>query len=152
MTTRDDLCEARISCNIDACSDCVHVLQSVAELMAVRAGMEQVRANRVAVAVDELFANIMCHGYAGERGRVEMEAMLGLGADGHRRLSFVFRDYAPGIEDPGCLEARSRREDEPVNPGGLGLCLIHAVMDEVHHEVLEDGNRWRLVALIEDRE
>jgi serine/threonine-protein kinase RsbW len=148
MTAGKDMCEARISCNIDACSDCVHVLQSMAELMAVRAGMEPVRANRLALAVDELFANIMRHGYGGEGGRVEMEAMLGAGSDGRRRLSFTFRDYAPGIEDPGCLEARARGKDEPVQPGGLGLCLIHAVMDEVHHETLEDGNRWRLVALI----
>ncbi|HXH64180.1 MAG TPA: ATP-binding protein [Mariprofundaceae bacterium] len=148
MTEQADVCEARISCNIDACSDCVHVLQSMAELMAVRAGMDPVRANRVAVAVDELFANIMRHGYAGERGRVEMEAVLGRGADGRRRLSFFFRDYAPGIGDPGRLEVKSRGEDELVKPGGLGLCLIHAVMDEVHHQALADGNRWHLVALI----
>jgi serine/threonine-protein kinase RsbW len=144
------VCEAKIACDVDACSDCVHVLQSVAELMAIRAGMEPLRANRVALAVDELFANIMRHGYADRQGRVEMEAVIASGADGRRRLSFTFRDYAPGIEDPGRLDIR--QPGERIQPGGLGLCLIHAVMDEVHHQALEDGNRWHLAAYLHERE
>ena len=150
MTASVAACEARISCNVDACSDCVHVLQSVAELMAIRAGMEPVRANRLALAVDELFANIMRHGYAGGLGRVEMEATLDLNADGRRRLVFTFRDYAPCIENMDWLDTRPRGEQ--IQPGGLGLCLIHAVMDEVHHEALEDGNRWRLAVYLHERE
>ena len=85
-------CETRIVCSVDTGSDCVHVLQAIAELMAVRAGMPALRANRVALAVDELFANIMRHGYAGGPGRVEMEATLGAGAGGRRWLCFAFPD------------------------------------------------------------
>lgn len=135
--------ETRIFCSVDTGSDCVHVLQAIAELMAVRAGMPALHANRVALAVDELFANIMRHGYAGGPGRVEMEAVLEPGADGRRCLCFAFRDYAPCIEDAGSLMVRGAGDE--VRPGGLGLCLIHAVMDEVHHQAVEDGNRWRLV-------
>ena len=137
-------CETRIVCSVDTGSDCVNVLQAIAELMAVRAGMPALRANRVALAVDELFANIMRHGYAGGPGRVEMEATLGPGADGRRCLCFGFRDYAPRIEDAGSLMVRAAGDD--VRPGGLGLCLIHAVMDQVHHQAAEDGNHWRLTA------
>jgi len=135
-------CQARIFCSVDTGSDCVHVLQAIAELMAVRAGMPALRANRVALAVDELFANIMRHGYAGGPGRVEMEASLVPDADGRRCLCFAFRDYAPRIEDAGRLMVRDAGDE--IRPGGLGLCLMHAVMDEVHHQAVEDGNRWRL--------
>jgi serine/threonine-protein kinase RsbW len=143
------VCEARIACDVDACSDCVHVLQSVAEMMAIRAGMAPQRANRVALAVDELFANITRHGYVDGRGRVEMEAVIASGGDGRRRLTFTFRDYAPRIEDPGRLDIR--QPGEHIQPGGLGLCLIHAVMDEVHHQALEDGNRWHLTVHLYER-
>jgi len=137
----------QLNCN----SDCVHVLRSIVAVMSARAGMDELRSNRVAIAVDELFANIADHAYAGKPGRVEFEGRIETHA---ARLVFEFRDYA-SLGWNGCLEevAAHRLNHENLCPGGLGLKLICSVADACEHDVLEDGNHWRLFfKLIEGKE
>jgi len=126
-----------LSCRLNSACDCIHILRSLVEVMGARVGMGDVQTNRMVLAVDELFANINKHGYKGDTGTIEVSATLADDA-----ISFVFRDHAPPIENSDDLQGR---DIEHVRPGGLGLHLIDAVMDEFHHEVLSDGNRWVLV-------
>ncbi len=126
-----------LSCKLNSACDCIHILRSMVEVMGARVGMDDVQINRMVLAVDELFANINKHGYKGSCGTIELNAELG-----HDALKFVFRDYAPPIENPDDLQGR---DIEQVRPGGLGLHLIDAVMDEFHHQAMSDGNRWVLV-------
>jgi len=105
--------------------------------MGARVGMNDVQTNRMVLAADELFANINRHGYKGSCGTIELNAELG-----HGMLKFVFRDYAPPIHNQRDLQGR---DIENVRPGGLGLHLIDAVMDEFHHQALSDGNSWTLI-------
>ena len=136
----DKLC-LQLNCN----SDCVHVLRSMVAVMTVRAGLDELQSNRVAIAVDEVFANIAAHAYGGKPGRVEFEAQIVRRGDKSRELVFSFRDYA-SVCWAGSLEgiAAEQPDAESLCSGGLGLKLICSVADYCEHETLEDGNRWQL--------
>jgi anti-sigma regulatory factor (Ser/Thr protein kinase) len=123
----------------------VHVLQSIVEVLGARVGLDEIATNRLALAVDELYANIAKHGYHGKPGPVEFEAHIHRESGGIAQLHFEFRDHAPAIKDKEILNGRDIND---VAPGGLGMHLICSVMDEVQHEALPDGNRWHLVANI----
>jgi len=129
---------SRLSCKLNSACDCVHVLCSMVEVMSRRAGLNDKETNRVVLAADELFANIGQHGYHGKEGLIEMSAECDSGF-----LRFEFRDYASPLMDNAALY-RKTIGAAPVQPGGLGLYLIQASVDEMRHQVLDDGNRWSL--------
>jgi|GEM_PF-1754955 len=126
--------------------DCVHVLHSMVEVIALRAGLTDVETNRVALAVDELFANITDHGYGDTPGRVQFESKIHINDDGMQELHFMFRDYAPvvDIQGWGCGDTTPCSAAD-ITPGGLGMQLIHSIMDVVEHVALDDGNQWTLI-------
>lgn len=129
---------SQLSCTLNSAFDCVHVLSSMVEVMSRRAGLDDKETNRVVLAVDELFANIGRHGYHGKEGPVEMKVKYE-----HDALRFEFRDYAAPLMDEDTLCGQAADASQ-IRPGGLGLYLIYAIMDEVRHQMLEDGNRWSL--------
>ena len=142
--------EGKLCLQLNSNSDCIHVLLSMVAVMTARAAMSELRSNRVAVAVDELFANIAAHAYGGKPGKVEFEAGICAESD-HRHLVFDFRDYAPLCWQGDIEEVASEPQDfEHLCPGGLGLRLIHSVSDCCEHTILEDGNHWRLIFNIDD--
>ena len=144
--------EGKLCLQLDSNSDCIHVLRSMVAVMTARAGMDELRSNRVAVAVDELFANIAAHAYGGKPGRVEFETAI-YSEDDHQALVFDFRDYAPVCWNGNLDEIALLPQDfEQLCPGGLGLRLIHSVTDCCKHNALEDGNHWQLVFNIVDGE
>ncbi len=127
-------------------SDCIAILRSIVAVMAARGGMDKMRSNRVCIAVDELFANILAHAYGGKAGRLDFETCIDVCDQGGYELSFDFRDYASVGWLGSVKEAASKVTDvENLCPGGLGLKLIYSVSDRCEHEVLSDGNRWRLI-------
>ena len=133
----------RLSCNLNSSCDCVHVLSSMVEVMGHRAGLSDKETNRMILAVDEMFANIAQHGYHGHEGRVDMSVVWHDGT-----LSFELRDYASPLgKDEMLVWPVSSAGKEPT-PGGLGMHLMHAVMDKIEHEALADGNCWRLVKFL----
>jgi serine/threonine-protein kinase RsbW len=130
----------RLSCNLNSACDCVHVLSSMVEVMGHRVGLSDKQTNRMVLAVDELFANIAQHGYQGHEGKVDMSASW------HGdTLSFELRDYAPPLLGDEIFDWPISDGSNALKPGGLGLLLMHAVMDRIEHEALSDGNRWRLI-------
>jgi len=132
----------QLNCN----SDCIHVLRSMVAVMSARAGMDELQSNRVAIAVDELFANIAAHAYHGKPGRVEFVTCIETREHGKQELVFDFRDYAAVGWNGNITEIVSHALDtEHLCPGGLGLRLICSVADRCEHEVLDDGNQWRLI-------
>ncbi len=131
----------QLNCN----SDCVHVLRSMVAVMTARAGLDELQSNRVAIAVDEVFANIVAHAYGGKPGRVEFETQIVHRGAKSKELVFSFRDYA-SVCWAGSLEDITAEEPDPETlcSGGLGLKLICSVADYCEHEALDDGNRWQL--------
>ena len=126
--------------------DCVHVLHAMVEVIALRAGLTDMETNRVALAVDELFANIIDHGYGDKLGKVHFESKIHINDEGLQELHFSFRDYAPVIHmaDLSC-ERDASGDPADIEPRGLGVRLIHSIMDAVEHVALEDGNQWTLI-------
>jgi anti-sigma regulatory factor (Ser/Thr protein kinase) len=114
-------------------------------VMTARAGMDELQSNRVAVAVDEVFANIAAHAYGGSPGRVEFETEIFHRDDKNKELVFYFRDYA-SVCWTGSLEGITTEvpDAETLCPGGVGLKLICSVADYCEHEILDDGNRWTI--------
>lgn len=144
--------EGKLSLQLDSSSDCIHVLRSMVTVMTSRAGMNAMRSNRVAVAVDELFANIAAHAYSGKPGKVEFETAI-CGSPEDQFLVFDFRDFAEVCWQGDIDEVASLPQDfEQLCPGGLGLRLIHSVTDCCEHNVLDNGNHWRLIFNIDDGE
>jgi len=133
-----------LSCFLNSSCDCVHVLSSMVEVVGHRAGLDDKQTNRMVLAVDEMFANIAQHGYHGSEGRVEMSACWQNGL-----LSFELRDYAAPLGEDEMQGWTQAGEGDAMQPGGLGMRLIHAVMDRVEHESLPDGNRWRLIKYLQ---
>jgi len=130
-----------LSCKLNSSCECIHVLSSMVEVIGHRAGLSDKLTNRMVLAVDEMFANIAQHAYHGHEGKVDMAA------DWHDDvLSFELRDYAvplTGREMAGWPSMQQSGEE--LQPGGLGIHLMQAVMDRIEHEALADGNRWRLI-------
>ena len=139
----------QLNCN----SDCIYVLRSMVEVMTARAGMDCRQSNRVSIAVDELFANISTHAYGGKAGRVELETCIEVGEQGEQELVFDFRDYA-SVGWSGCIEeaAAGMTDIDNLCPGGLGLKLICSVSDRCEHEILSDGNHWRLIFKLNNKD
>ena len=135
----------KLCLQLNCSSDCVHVLRSIVAVMTARAGLDELHSNRVAIAVDEVYANIAAHAYKGEPGRVELETYIISRPDRSEELIFDFRDYA-SICWKGSFEGMDDwvPDAKTLCPGGLGLRLIHSIADYCDHEPLADGNRWRL--------
>jgi len=136
----------KLRLQLNCSSDCIAVLRSIVAVMTARSGMDKVRSNRVCIAVSELFANILAHAYGGKAGRLDFETGIDVCDQGGDELSFDFRDYASVGWQGSVEEAAAALTDvENLCPGGLGLKLIYSVSDRCEHEVLDDGNRWRLI-------
>lgn len=99
----------------------------------------------VVLAVQELCTNIVKHGYAGEAGTIAVNLLL----EGNPlRLVVSVQDSAPRIFDEDGWSAPNL--DEP-KEHGLGIWLIHQLMDEVSYQPAPGNNRWRLVKQIPQR-
>lgn len=87
------------------------------------------------LAVEEAASNVIEHGYKGKGGELAVRVILENGV-----VTFQLRDHAKPFK-PG----RVGRPDETIpleeRPlGGLGLHLMHELMDEVTYQALPDGN------------
>jgi len=104
------------------------------------AGLDEMSAELVDLALDEACANIIRHAYAGcgERPiRLIMECA-------NKTLRFILRDFGEPC-DPGKIQGR---ELEDFRPGGLGIPIIHTAFDEVEFVPCKKGTRLTLVKRI----
>lgn len=115
-----------------------HVCEFVGRA-AADAGLGRRAAYGCQLAVTEACENIIKHGYAGQAGsiRVSTETTPGV-------MAIEIEDTAPTF-NPAALppERTWTAQNPPV--GGLGLLIIHRVMDEVTYERRGSTNWLRLV-------
>ena len=90
--------------------------------------------HQLVVAVNEACMNVIQHAY-GVRHSGDMVLVVERESDW---LTFRVIDFAPTV-DISRLQPRDLSE---VRPGGLGLSLIHTIMDEIHYPTLppDSGN------------
>jgi len=98
-------------------------------------------------AVDEAVCNIIVHGYGSDRGQIEIGAQL---RDRQIEITLLDRSFtfdpttepAPDLSVPPLART----------PGGMGIHLVRAGTDEVHHRARAGGgNELRLVRSLEPR-
>ena len=111
-----------------ACADC---------------GCSKSMATDIVIAVGEAIQNVVRHAYKDvEAGEATLEIVCKDGI-----IEFQLQDSAPTV-DPEKL--KPEWPEEP-GPGGLGICIIHDIMDEVEHLPAPSGqgNLLRMVKYIE---
>lgn len=92
------------------------------------------------LALEEAASNVIEHGYKGRGGDLGIVFRV---ADGTVTLELrdAARPFKPG--KVGRPDGSVPLEDRPL--GGLGLHLMHELMDEVHYETLPDGNLLTMI-------
>jgi len=105
-------------------------------------GADATALHDIRLAVSEVCANVVEHGYAGEPGgsiAIETTATA-------ERLVVRIEDDAP-VFDPSTLPAPDIGSDwERRQPGKVGWHLVYSVMDEVRHE--PRGDRGNVMILV----
>ena len=120
-------------------------MQQLADQACEGVCLSAIQLNRIALALDELFANIHAHGYANRGGDIDCSARW-TGTGGQPcQLEIELRDYAPVIQDiRTCKGVDPETLKEHPVAGGLGMHLIYAITESFEHTPLADGNLWRL--------
>lgn len=104
-------------------------VRGLVNALAHRLGFADVDASHVSLAVDEVLANVIRHGYDRRPdGRIFLR--IWCMDDGPRGLLIVVEDDGKQV-DPSCF--RSRDLDD-LRPGGLGVHIIREVMDGCRFE------------------
>ena len=99
------------------------------------------------LAVDEACSNVVKHGYAGQGGEIEITMERE-----ENRVRVTVRDWGKSF-DPQAVPAPDVTASLAQRRlGGLGLFLIHQVMDDVHFEFdPEEGNVLTMVKQLQAR-
>ena len=99
--------------------------------VAKRLGFSERACGQIALAIDEALCNIMCHGYGSDPKGVIWLSIEPLGGhapdNGATGIRVVIEDEATQI-DPDRIKSRNL---DDIRPGGLGVHIIHEVMDSV---------------------
>lgn len=106
------------------------------------AGLDERAVYAVQLAVDEASTNVIEHAYGGE-GRGEIEITCCVNSDG---LTVTLRDYGSHFDSERLASPNLHATLEERNGGGLGLYLMHQLMDEVGFDSSSDcGNILTMV-------
>ena len=115
----------------------LRIVRDVAERVARLAGLDREEVSGFKLAVDEACTNVLRHAYGNDTTR----RLLLSFATGEESLVVTLHDFGRGF-DPDSLNPP---DPDSLTPGGLGLHLIRAVMDDIdytHSEI--EGNTLRL--------
>jgi sigma-B regulation protein RsbU (phosphoserine phosphatase) len=124
-------------------------LQSVREVVneaCEACGCAPEDATDIIIAVGEACQNVVRHAYQGlDEGDATLEIYCKDGI-----LEFLLRDSARPVDQ----EKIKPKWPKELGPGGLGICLIHDIMDEVEYlPIPEDqGNLLRMVKYIKRKD
>jgi serine/threonine-protein kinase RsbW len=107
---------------------------------AEKAGLGPRAVYQVEMALDEAFANVVEHAYAGaESGDVQISCFV-------EREDFVLvlRDWGRSFDPDSVPEPDLEAALDERRLGGLGLHFMRELMDAVDHRVDKEGNRLRM--------
>jgi serine/threonine-protein kinase RsbW len=112
-----------------------------------------VKANLIALAVDEAVANIMEHAYGCQPGRGTRNAddivvVLDLTPE---KFSVIIRDRGTGFDPREAPEVNMQQHIKAGRKSGLGIFLIRRIMDEVNYALKENShNELQLVKYVDE--
>jgi len=120
--------------------DSLPAIAEFAGSAAEAAGLDPPTVYAIQLAIDEACSNIIEHAYGGEGvGDIQFTCEVG-GA----RLRFTLRDTGKPFDPSAIPVPDLSTQIESRRVGGLGLYLIHKIMDEVRFEFGETGNTLTL--------
>lgn len=112
------------------------VVRSAAEKMARLEHFGDRAIHELVLAIDEALANVIKHGYKGANDQpIHIELSPVTRNDGRKGISVSVRDHCKQV-DPTTIQGRDLDE---IRPGGLGVHIIRAVMDEVEYSCPAEG-------------
>ena len=123
-------------------------LDELERIQAAVEGLEQEAAwtpdlvYQVNLVLEELVVNVINYGHDGDPNH-EIEIVFDWDAD---RLTIEILDDAPAfnpLEDAPDPDLDAALEERPV--GGLGVYLVHTLMDELHYRREQDRNHLTLI-------
>jgi len=122
----------QVPASVDALSD---VRAFVRDCVADFGGSKRV-ADDLVQAVDEATCNVMLHGYGGKPGDIDIEAALR-----DSKIEIRILDRGPAFDPTAAPKRDANAAPAPTRPGGMGVGieLLRALTDEVHHSVRPDG-------------
>jgi len=95
---------------------------------------------QIQLAVDEAISNIVKHGYQGQAG----EIILRMGRRG-KDVWIELQDWAQPFDPTLAPQPLIHRDPETRNGGGVGLHLMHQVMDELSYRREGEANVLHMV-------
>jgi anti-sigma regulatory factor (Ser/Thr protein kinase) len=103
-------------------------------------GMDKLGCGDLALAIGEAVVNVIEHGYGGHEDQPIWIKASPVRKDGCLGLEIVVEDECRGVD----LSTIQSRPLDEVRPGGLGVHLIHRIMDEVDYSHRKAGTGIRL--------
>ena len=110
--------------------------------VAQRIGFNEVDAGQISLALDEALSNIINHGYEGRPDGRICVSVCDERSPAPPRIRIIIEDRGRQVE-PEVIRARDL---DDVRPGGLGVFIIRAIMDDVTYEKRKgEGMRLTLI-------
>ena len=117
-------------------------LQAFAETFARDCGLADDERARLLVILDELFTNVVAHGYGGQSAAGRIVVALGWTC-GHLAINFV--DDGPPFDPLAHSGPDFEAPPEQRSIGGLGIAIVRALADRASYRREGDSNHLCLV-------
>jgi anti-sigma regulatory factor (Ser/Thr protein kinase) len=126
----------RVKLNIMSRAESLPAVRRAVERKAKSEGFGEADAYGLTLAIDEAVANVIKHGYGGRPDQpITVTLSTVEGPDGRPGIAVDVRDKGRQV-DPKTIQGRSL---DDVRPGGLGVHIIQAVMDEYEYSCPRSG-------------
>ena len=117
--------------------------RSFVQQAAMLAGFEERESRRIMLAVDEACTNVIRHSYSGD---VSKRIVVTCQWEKDERFEVLLKDFGKGV-NPAFIE--DFEKDDLTQPGGLGLCIMRQVMDDIRYNPeCDDGIELRMLKYI----
>ena len=116
-------------------------VRQAGEKIALAIGFSAEKAAMIMLTIDEALANVIKHGYGGQKGRPIDVFIERICPEGRVGIRVLIRDRAKQV-DPASIKGRDL---DDVRPGGLGVHLMKSLMDEVVHRPTAQGMELEMV-------
>lgn len=126
---------AQIELRITSRPELLAAARALVEAAALRLGFDEPTAGRITLAVDEAMTNVIRHGYAGAQGEPVWVRIDPIDDRGAPAVCFIVEDQCRGV-DPAHIQPRPI---DALRLGGLGVRIIHEVMDSVEYRRRDTG-------------
>jgi anti-sigma regulatory factor (Ser/Thr protein kinase) len=116
------------------------VLRAAVEAAGLSVGFSQDECDRIVLALDEAVCNMIRHGYQGRTDGPIWLTLRRTSDNGRDGIQIILEDACGDVE----LDRIKSRNLEDIRPGGLGVHIIHQIMDDVEYSKRENGAGLRL--------